>query len=155
MENTSLFAMVIRKNRVTVKLKQMAHSGLFLIRFKQFYWIKTVDVGTIWTWIVGINGELADHLTTTTVQEAKLQLCLQTYRLPKLFLYKKYVFSFIKPPADLAWLGIALNRRTCQKIVRSTYYLMVIAKLVWKWTFLHCSRCHKQILDQHSYIMLK
>ena len=150
MENTSLFAMVIRKNRVTVKLKQMAHSGLFLIRFKQFYWIKTVDVGTIWTWIVGINGELADHLTTTTVQEAKLQLCLQTYRLPKLFLYKKYVFSFIKPPGWLGLVRYGLKQANMSKIVRSTYYLMVIAKFVWKWILIN-ERCrHLPSLQQMS-----
>ena len=53
----------------------LSHSknGLFLfifVLFKQFYRIKTVDFSGIRTWIVGIEGKHADHLTRTTTAYA-------------------------------------------------------------------------------------
>ena len=52
-------------------LKKWAKPGLFLfifVLFKYKFYIKTVCCSGIRTWIVGKEGELADHLTTTTTQ---------------------------------------------------------------------------------------
>ena len=46
--------------------------GLFLLYFSSFqpiYWVKTLDFSWIWTRIVRIEGEHADHLTPTTAHE--------------------------------------------------------------------------------------
>ena len=50
-------------------VKNWAHPGLFLfiyIIFKHKFYRKTVGVSGIRIWIVRIEGEHADHLTTTT-----------------------------------------------------------------------------------------
>ena len=52
-------------------LKKWAKPGLFLfifVLFKYKFYIKTVCCSGIRTWIVGKEGELADHLTITTTQ---------------------------------------------------------------------------------------
>ena len=41
---------------------------IFVLVKRQFYRKKTVGVSGIRTWIVGVEGEHADHLTTTNAQ---------------------------------------------------------------------------------------
>ena len=53
-------------------LKKWANHGLFLIifvLFKHKFFRKTVGVNRIRTRIIGVEGEHADHLTTTSAQE--------------------------------------------------------------------------------------
>ena len=42
----------------------VSFSFIFVV-FKQFYRVNFVDFSTIRTWIVGLEGKHADHLTTT------------------------------------------------------------------------------------------
>ena len=53
-----------------VFFKEYANPSLFLfilVLFKhKFFRKKTVAFSGIWTWIVGVEGKHADHLTTTT-----------------------------------------------------------------------------------------
>ena len=45
---------------------------LFLFIFVLHYYIKTVGFRAIWTRIVGVEGEHADHLTTTTAHQIRI-----------------------------------------------------------------------------------
>ena len=75
----------------------MGQPHLFLyifVLFKQKFYRKIVDVSGIWTWIMGVEGEHADHLTTTTTPE---RLFLKT-EIPMFCL-------FLKCPS-LAWTQI-------------------------------------------------
>ena len=55
----------------------MANASLFLfilVLFKHKIYRKTVGFSGIWTWIVGVEGKYADHLTTTTVLALNIRL---------------------------------------------------------------------------------
>ena len=52
--------------------KEVDASFCFFRSFRQRFYRKIVDFVRIWTWIVRVDGEHADHLTTTTAQFVKI-----------------------------------------------------------------------------------
>ena len=61
--------------RIAIIFFKWANHGLFLfifILFKHKFYRKTVGVSGIRTEIIGVEGEHADHLTTTTAQVLRL-----------------------------------------------------------------------------------
>ena len=64
------------KNNKTCFVKKMGLPRPLFVYFCSFQTQilekKTVDVSGIRTWIVGVEGEQADHLTTTTAQTIQL-----------------------------------------------------------------------------------
>ena len=85
-----------------VLLKKVGQPGLFFVYFRSFqtqYYRKTVDFNGIRTRIVGIEGKLADYLTTTTAQE----FFYRTY-----CTYLSYVcvgITHSKEETNIFWMG--------------------------------------------------
>ena len=62
----------------------MGHPGLFLfisVLFKHNSTEKTVSFSGIWTQFDGVDGEHADHSTTTTAHQIKILYNIMTHQL--------------------------------------------------------------------------